>query len=76
MQHGRVVEADRLAAELGCEVVPHLRFAGMVEARDAAPGLWPLSGTPDEVRNEAFRVRALARRGALLDWLTVLGKQG
>jgi hypothetical protein len=62
-------EADTLAAELGCEVTPHPGWSGVVEARDPAPGLWLLTGTPDEVRAEA-------RRCGLLQWLAVLGTQG
>jgi alkanesulfonate monooxygenase SsuD/methylene tetrahydromethanopterin reductase-like flavin-dependent oxidoreductase (luciferase family) len=54
-------DADRLAGELGCEVTPHPELAGRVDARDPLPGLWLLTGTPDEVRAE---VRAEAQRRA------------
>jgi DNA-binding CsgD family transcriptional regulator len=60
------LEAGRLAAELGCEVTPHPRFAGRFEARDAAPGVWLLSGMPDEIRAEW-------RKAWLREWLTRLG---
>lgn len=62
-------EADTLAAELGCEVTPHPGWSGVVDARDPAPGLWLLTGTPDEVRAEV-------RRCELREWIAVLGTQG
>jgi hypothetical protein len=62
-------EADRLAAELGCKVTLHPRFVGLFEARDAAPGVWLLSGTADEIRAEW-------RAAWLRVWLGVLGSQG
>ena len=74
-------EADHLAAELGCEVTAHPRFAGVFEARNPAPGIWLLTGTPDEIRAEvartakAARTAAVARRAGLLEWLTVAGAQ-
>lgn len=62
-------EAAVLAAELGCEVTPHPALAGVVEARDPAPGLWLLAGTPDEVRTEV-------RRHGMREWLGQLGTLG
>lgn len=62
-------EADRLAAELGCEVTPHPELAGRVEAWNALPGLRLVSGIPAEVRAEV-------RRCGLREWLSVLGSQG
>ena len=56
-------EADRLAAELGCEVMPDPHFAGRFEARDPAPGVWLLSGLPDEIRAEW-------RKAWLREWVT------
>lgn len=61
-------EADRLAAELGCEVTPHPRFAGIFEARDPAPGVWLLTGSQDEIRSEW-------RAAWLRVWLVRLGSQ-
>jgi DNA-binding transcriptional regulator YhcF (GntR family) len=75
-------EAGCLAADLGCEVTAHPRFAGVFEARDPAPGVWLLTGRPEEIRaevarvGEAARARAVARRAGLLEWLTVSGTQG
>jgi hypothetical protein len=46
------LEADLLAAELGCEVIPHLRFARIFEARNPTPSTWLLSGTAEEIRQE------------------------
>ena len=60
------LEADRLAAELGCEVTLHPHFTGRFEARDAAPGLWLVCGTPDEIRAEW-------RKAWLREWLPYLG---
>jgi DNA-binding CsgD family transcriptional regulator len=60
------LEAEMLAAELGCEVIPHPYFNGRFDARDPAPGVWLLSGTPDEIRAEW-------RRAWLQHWLTCLG---
>jgi hypothetical protein len=62
-------EADRLAAELGCEVAPHPRYAGVFEVDDRELGLVLLSDAPDEIRAEV-------RRHGLLAWLAVLGRQG
>jgi hypothetical protein len=45
-------EAARLSAELGCEVTPNPHFAGVFDARDPAPGVWLLTGTPEEIRAE------------------------
>jgi DNA-binding CsgD family transcriptional regulator len=59
-------EADRLAAELGCEVIPNPRFTGIFDARDAAPGVWLLSGTAEELRAEW-------RAAWLREWLKCLG---
>ncbi|HEY0935869.1 MAG TPA: hypothetical protein VGD91_19285 [Trebonia sp.] len=61
--------ADRLAAELGCEVTAHPRLAGRVEAWDPLPGLRLVTGTPEDVRAEV-------RRDGLRGWLAVLGRQG
>jgi DNA-binding CsgD family transcriptional regulator len=63
----RQIEADSLAAELGCEVTPHPCFAGLFEARDPAPGVWLLSGTPDEIRAEW-------RAAWMREWLPRLGE--
>jgi DNA-binding CsgD family transcriptional regulator len=60
-------EADRLADELGCEVTLHLRFAAVFEACDLAPGVWLVSGTPDEIRAEW-------RAAWMREWLPFLGK--
>jgi hypothetical protein len=60
------LEADRLAAELGCEVTLDPRFVGVFEARDPAPGVWLLSGTPDEIRAEW-------RAAWMREWLPCLG---
>jgi hypothetical protein len=60
-------EAYRLAAELGCEVISHPRRAGIFDVRDPAPGVWLLSGTPDELRAEWRAVW-------LREWLKCLGK--
>jgi len=57
------LEADRLAAELGCEVTMHPRFVGVFEARDPAPGLFLVSGSPGEIRREW-------RKAWLREWLT------
>jgi len=63
------LEADRLAAELGCEVTMHPRFVGVFEARDPAPGLFLVSGSPGEIRREWrkawLRVWATSYRGRL-----------
>jgi hypothetical protein len=59
-------EADRLTADLGCEVTPHPRFTGIFDARDPAPGVWLLSGTPEELRAEW-------RTAWLREWLKHLG---
>lgn len=64
-RRGRV-EADCLAAELGCEVTPHPERPGVVEARGPSPGVYVLVGTPAEVR-------AAGREGQLRQWLAVLG---
>lgn len=61
------LEADHLAAELGCEVTPHPRFAGLFEARDPTPSVWLLSGTADEIRQEW-------RATLMREWLPYLGK--
>lgn len=63
------LEADSLAAELGCEVTVKPRIAGRVDAWNALPGLRLVSGTPDEVRDAV-------RQHGLREWLGVLGKQG
>ena len=60
------LEAGRLAAELGCEVIPHPCVSGRFEARDPAPGVWLLCGTPDEIR-------AAWRQAWLQQWLACLG---
>ena len=60
------LEADRLAAELGCEVSPHPGLRGIVEARNPAENVWILAGTPDSVR-------AGARAAQLRQWLGQLG---
>ena len=62
-------EARQLAAELGCEVTPHPRFAGVFEVDDRELGLYLQSGEPGEIRAEV-------RRHGLLVWLAVLGRQG
>jgi hypothetical protein len=62
-------EADCLAAEIGCEVTLHPRFAAVFVVRKPAPGLWLLAGTPDEIRAEW-------RAAWLRAWLGVLGTQG
>ncbi len=69
-------EARCLAAELGCEVTPHPLLDGVVEARDPAPGVWLLAGTPGEIRAEmrvtpkiteaAGVIRAMIAGGTLL----------
>jgi DNA-binding CsgD family transcriptional regulator len=46
------LEARMLRDELGCEVTPHPRFIGIFDAREPAPGVWLLTGTPDELRAE------------------------
>jgi hypothetical protein len=53
-------EADQLAAELGCEVIPAPARAGAVVARRPLPSIWMLIGTPDEIRAEVRRVREAA----------------
>ena len=63
------VEARQLAEELGCEVAPHPRFAGIFEVDDPALGLYLQSDVPDEIRAEV-------RRHGLQAWLAVLGRQG
>lgn len=60
------LEADRLAAELGCEVSQHPELRGIVEARSPAEGVWILAGTPDSVR-------AGARAAQMRQWLGQLG---
>jgi DNA-binding CsgD family transcriptional regulator len=60
------LEANRLAAELGCEVISHPLRAGIFDARGPAPGVWLLSGTPDELRAEW-------RTAWLREWLKYLG---
>lgn len=60
------LEADRLAAELGCEVTAHPELSGIVEARGPAEGVWLLAGTP-------AKVRAAARAAKMREWLTCLG---
>jgi hypothetical protein len=70
--HRRFI-ADRLSAEIGCEVSPHPMLKATFEARDPLPGVWLLAGTPDEIRAEVRRVRAEVRRGWMLVWLSSLG---
>jgi hypothetical protein len=59
-------EADRLAAELGCEVTPRPGLPGIVEAREPAEGVWLLAGTPE-------KVRAAGRAALMREWLACLG---
>jgi hypothetical protein len=63
------IAAARLAAEFSCDLIPNPDFAGTFDARDPLPGLWLLTGTPDEIRAEV-------RRHELREWLAVLGRQG
>jgi hypothetical protein len=71
----RQFTADRLAAELGCDVTPHPYLGGAFEARDPMPGVWLLMGTPEELRAEAakYRDRVRERREGMLLWLRFLG---
>jgi hypothetical protein len=63
------LEAHWLAAELCCEVTPHPKLSGIVEARRSAEGVWLLAGT-------SAKVRAAARAAQMREWLACLGTLG
>jgi hypothetical protein len=70
-------EADRLAGELGCEVTPNPYFVDHFDVR-GLPGVWLMTGRPDEIRAEAACSRPPTphREQALIPALTGGGGVG
>jgi hypothetical protein len=66
-------EAGQLAAELGCEVIPHPVLPGVIEAHRPAPGVFVIAGTPESVRAQAHADQRVVRAAKLREWLPFLG---